>query len=405
MSSSARGFGPGALITAAFIGPGTVTLCTLAGVDYGYSLLWVILLSAILCFVLQEMAARLGVVSRQGLGEALRNRIRHPLPRNLSITLVLCAIVIGNAAYEAGNISGGALGLEGLVGQWQAGVGPLRINLINLLIALVAFCLLFTGSYRLLEKSLIALVVAMSLAFVLVAIATGPSPEAILLGLVPRMNAGQTLTVIGLVGTTVVPYNLFLHARIVQEKWADSRALPAMRRDTALAIALGGLVSMAIVVCAASLQGARISSAAELALALQPLFGNGARYILAFGLFAAGITSAITAPLAACYVAGGCLGWPPDLKSARYRAVWMGVLLAGTVFSVAGGSPIEIIRLAQVTNGILLPLVAVFVLWAVNHKQMLGQHTNTRMQNLLGGVALLGVSLLAGRSLWLVVQG
>jgi Mn2+/Fe2+ NRAMP family transporter len=401
----AGGFGPGALVTAAFIGPGTVTLCTLAGVNNGLSLAWVIPLSVLLCYTLQEMSARLGVISGQGLGETLRREVNHPLTRNLSILLVLCAIVVGNAAYEAGNISGGALGLQELTGNHSLVIGDVRINLVNLSIAALAFLLLYTGDYRVLEKTLIGLVAAMSIAFVLVAVATRPAPGDLLRGLVPRMSAGQTLTVIGLVGTTVVPYNLFLHARIVQEKWQGSGALPAMRRDTAIAIALGGIISLAIIVCGASLQGTQIRSAAELATALQPVFGDWARYILAFGLFAAGITSAITAPLAACYVAGGCLGWQKDLRSLRYRLVWMGVLLAGTAFSVIGGSPVEIIRLAQVTNGILLPLIAGFVLWALNRKGLLGGHHNTPWQNLAGGLALLLVTLLAGRSLWLVMQG
>lgn len=392
------------MVTAAFIGPGTVTVCTLAGVNYGYSLLWVMLFSVLVCYLLQEMAARLGIVTRQGLGEALRREVRHPLPRALLLTIVLSAIIIGNAAYQAGNISGGALGLQELTGNHTFDLGNQSVSVANLLIAFLAFLLLFTGSYRLLERVLITLVIIMSLAFVLVAIATRPPLGALLSGLVPHPQAGQTLTVIGLIGTTVVPYNLFLHARVVQEKWAGPESLPAMRRDAIVAILLGGVISAAIIISAAFVEGAEISNAAQLARALEPVFGAYSRYILAFGLFAAGITSAITAPLAASYVASGCLGWNRDLKSTRNRLVWLTVLLSGTVFSVIGGSPVEIIRFAQVTNGILLPLIAAFLLWAVNRNQLLGNYVNSRLQNVLGGVVMLMVTLLAGRSLWLVLQ-
>lgn len=397
MSNSGSGWGPGALVTAAFIGPGTVTVCTLAGVNDGYSLLWVMLLSVAVCFLLQEMAARLGMVSRQGLAEVVRSEISRPLLRLFMIVIMLSAIVVGNAAYEAGNLSGAVLGIGGIA---EVGGTPVM----TVVIAALALGLLLSGSYRLLERVLIALVAVMSLAFVLVAMATRPEISAIARGLVPSMSSSQTLTVIGLVGTTVVPYNLFLHARIVQEKWSGAGQLAAMRKDALLAISLGGLVSMCIIIAGAALQGSGIRSAAELAMALQPLFGEGSCYIMAFGLFAAGLTSAITAPLAAGYVATGCLGQAADLKSTTTRAVWVLVLGAGLLFSLLGGSPVEIIRFAQVTNGILLPLTAGFVLWAVNRKTLLGEHANTGWQNLLGIVVLLAVTLLAVRSLWLVWQ-
>jgi NRAMP (natural resistance-associated macrophage protein)-like metal ion transporter len=394
--SKRSAFGPGALITAAFIGPGTVTVCTLAGISDGFSLLWAILLAILICYLMQEMAARLGLVSRQGLGEVLRGQIESRPLRIVMLAIVFGAIVIGNAAYEAGNISGGALGLEAMSG--------VSGGTINLLIAMLAAVLLYTGSYRILERALIAMVLLMSVAFVLVAVATRPDIGRILAGLLPTMSAGQTLTVIGLIGTTVVPYNLFLHASIVQEKWPNAAALPAMRRDTAVTILVGGIISMAIIVSAAAIQGAEVTNAAQLARSLEPIFGAYSRYILAIGLFAAGVTSAITAPLAAAYAASGCFGWTRDLRSARMRMTWLAVLLAGLIFSVVGGSPIEIIRFAQVTNGILLPLIVGFVLWAVNREQLVGAFANSRLQNLLGMAVLIVVSVLSLRSLWLVLQ-
>jgi len=318
--------------------------------------------------------------------------------------IVLGAIVVGNAAYEAGNISGGTLGLQALTGTASFQVGAVSINPINLLIAALAATLLFTGNYRLLERALVGMVIVMSIAFALVAVATRPALAELLAGLVPRMSLGQTLTVVGLIGTTVVPYNLFLHASIVQEKWSGPEQLPQMRRDTALTIGVGGLVSMAIIVSAASMRGAQVSDAAELARALEPVFGSLARYILAIGLFAAGVTSAITAPLAAAYAAGGCLGWRRDLRSGRHRLVWLIVLLAGVLFSSVGGSPIEVIRFAQVTNGVLLPLIVAFLLWAVNRSELIGQFANSRVRNLLGILALLMVTALSLRSLWLLLQ-
>ena len=110
-------FGPSTLVAAAFIGPGTLTTCTLAGVQSGYTLLWAMLFAIIATIVLQEMAARLGFATQEGLGEAFNKQFSKGIARYVVFFLVIGAILIGNAAYEAGNISGGVLGLDVLVGE------------------------------------------------------------------------------------------------------------------------------------------------------------------------------------------------------------------------------------------------------------------------------------------------
>ena len=126
-----------------------------------------------------------------------------------------------------------------------------------------------------------------------------------------------------------------------------------------------------------------------MAISLEPLFGVQAKYFLAIGLFAAGITSAITAPLAAAYVASGCLGWSANLKSAKFRAVWMFILGLGVVFSTIGFKSIEIIKFAQVANGLLLPIIAGFLLWVMNKTSVLGLYKNSKFQNILGIIILM----------------
>jgi len=108
--------GPAAIVTAAFIGPGTVTTASIAGANYGYALIWAMVFSVFATIILQEMAARLGIVTRKGLGEALREQFENPVAKMISIFLVVSAIGIGCAAYETGNILGGALGLQAVTG-------------------------------------------------------------------------------------------------------------------------------------------------------------------------------------------------------------------------------------------------------------------------------------------------
>jgi len=391
-----QNIGPGTLIAAAFIGPGTVTLCTLAGVNFGFNLLWAMLLSIIATIVLQEMAARLGIISQKGLSEVIREEIKIPFLKQCVTVLILSAIVVGNASYEAGNISGGVLGLETIFGELGMDVGSYSINLMSLVIGIIAFVLLYIGNYKFLEKALISLVLLMSFSFVVTAIVTKPDIFSILKGLfIPKFPEKSLLTVIGLIGTTVVPYNLFLHASLVKERWKTKEDLVFARKDTIISIILGGLVSMAIIISAAAIPFKDITNAADLAKGLVPLYGEFAKYFLALGLFAAGITSAITAPLAAAYVAKGCLGWQGNLKSKSFRIVWMVVLFLGVFFSSIGIKPIEIIKFAQVANGMLLPLIAGILLWIMNKKNVLGSLVNTKTQNILG-LLILAITIFLG---------
>jgi len=351
MKNFFKNIGPGPLVAAAFIGPGTVTVCTIAGVNFGYALLWAMVLSILATVVLQEMAARLGIVSQKGLSEIIRSEIKNPVLRGFAIVLILSAIVIGNAAYEAGNISGGALGMQTLFGHPIIELGSLKLNIMSLTIGLVAFVLLYIGNYKVLEKALIFMVILMSLAFLITAIITKPNLIEVFKNIImPTFPEGSILTVIGLIGTTVVPYNLFLHASLAKTKWKNESDLGFARKDTIIAVVLGGIVSMCIIISASAIPSQEISNASDLAKGLEPLFGAYAKYFLAIGLFAAGITSAITAPLAAAFVASGCLGWSANLKSAKFRAVWMFILGLGVIFSTIGFKSIEIIKFAQVAK-------------------------------------------------------
>ena len=399
-----KNIGPGPLVAAAFIGPGTVTLCSIAGVNFGYALLWAMVLSIAATLVLQEMSARLGIVSQKGLAEIIRSEIKNPLFKIVAIILILSAIVIGNAAYEAGNISGGVLGLEAIFGVQRFELEFISLNYFSIAIGLIAFTLLFIGSYKLIEKALVSLVILMSIAFLITAIITKPDIIDILKGFVPQLPDESILTVIGLIGTTVVPYNLFLHASLVKEKWNSPKDLSFAQKDALIAIILGGIVSMCIIVSAAAIQTQELTSAADLAKGLEPLFGSYSKYVLASGLFAAGITSAITAPLAAAYVASGCLGWSSNLKSFKFRAVWIFVLVIGVMSSTSGIKSIEIIKFAQVANGILLPVIAGFLLWIVNKTSVLGVYKNSLKQNVISVIILVITIFLGLKSILKVFE-
>ncbi|HAW92523.1 MULTISPECIES: Nramp family divalent metal transporter [unclassified Arsukibacterium] len=402
--------GPATLVTAAFIGPGTVISASLAGANYGYALLWALLFSVIATLILQEMAARLGIVTGQGLGENLRVVFKQPWLKYPMMLLTIAAVVIGNSAYQGGNISGASMGADAL---WQHSwlITSLReLGLANpwaLLIGAVAITVLWQRNYLLIERCLIALVLLMSLAFLTTLFLSKPDMPALLRGLfLPSLPAGAVLSVIALVGTTVVPYSLFLHAAASARKSQGSaldkkQQLALSNADIRTAIPLGGLISIAILSTAAAAffgRAHQIDNAVDLAHSLQPLAGDAAVWLMAGGLLGAGVSSAITAPLAAAYALNGLI----PLSNGQFRACWLLIVLIGIGLSSMGIKPLAVIWFAQVANGILLPLISLALLLAVN-SSIMGQYKNTIKQNIIAVMVWLLTLLLSGRSLYLAI--
>ncbi len=394
--------GPGAVIAAAFVGPGTVTTCTLAGAKAGTQLLWAVLFSVIATLVLQEMTLRLGLVGRMALAEAIRRRFATGSGRWISMSLVLGAIVLGCAAYEAGNLLGAELGLEAIF----PGLGRARA----LLVLIPAFFLLAFGGYGPVEKILVLLVCVMSLAFAATAFAVSPPLAEIGSGIfVPTLPSGSEAQVLALIGTTVVPYNLFLHSVAVQRKFTGgAKDLGAARFDATVFIFLGGVVSAAILITAAgNLAGpgdVSIKNGADLAEALEGALGSWAKWLFGLGLFAAGLSSAVTAPLAAGFAVSGLFSGDGKKKDRLSRGASLLVFLTGAVFLLLDVTPVQAIILAQAFNGLALPMVAVFLLVVMNDASLLGARRNSLSVNLLGGAVTLITVFLGGRWFYLAME-
>ena len=349
--------------------------------------------------ILQDMAARVGLAGRRGLAEAIRDSLADPTARVIVLGLIAVNILVGNAAFQTGNLLGASLGVSLLSGLPQ--------EVLVLVVGGFAGALLLTGTYKAIQNVLVALVGLMSIVFLLVAVLTFPSPGDLLSGLfIPSIPDGALLPVLALIGTTVVSYNLFLHASTTMERWPDASKnddnIRESRSDTVFSVALGGLITAAVVVSASPLlgQGAEAADAATVAQRLEPLLGRAAPLFFGLGLFAAGLTSAITAPLAGAYAASGALGWGSDLKSPRFRMLWAFVLLTGIVCGVTlGASPYQVILLAQAGNGIVLPLTLVLLLIVVNRERIMGKYCNSRLANVLGVIVVLVISGLSIRQL------
>lgn len=378
-----QNIGPGPIVAAAFIGPGTVMVCTLAGFNFGFSLIWGIGLSILATIILQEMSGRIGLATGKDLSQLIRNQNTGLFFKIMQILLVLSAIVLGNIAYESGNITGANLGLGVFIELPVFDLGPLTIDSGNLLLGSLAFLILWMGNSKVLEKVLVGLVIFMSLAFLLTTILVQPDWEMVFKGFIPSLSSGQIPTLVALVGTTVVPYNLFLYASLAKEKWKSSDFIPAMRRDIIFSVLLGGLVSMAIVIVGSVNESTSISSAKDVAAGLEGVFGKAGTYMMGFGLLAAGLTSSITAPLAGALVICGIMNWSQDHQSKPMRLSFLVIVGSGLIFASFGIKPVQLISLAQLANGTLLPLISAWLIWVANQKPWMGEHKNPLIINLI----------------------
>jgi NRAMP (natural resistance-associated macrophage protein)-like metal ion transporter len=341
---------------------------------------WGLLFSLLATVILQDMALRVGLASRLSLGEVLSRSIRQFWVKWPVLLLAVSAVVVGNAAYQSGNLLGAATGLKLLFGAEQ--------GLAVLVMCLVAGLLLANGGYKLIERALILLVAVMALVFMVTALAI-PWPTALLQRQLSDfvLPEGSQWLLVALIGTTVVPYNLFLHASTVQEKWSSKIpvqvAIRQARIDLWLSVCLGGLVTLSIMLTSfiAFYGSDEALNLARLAEQLEPLLGQWAQLFFALGLFAAGLTSAITAPLAAAYAANGAFGWNEGLKGPRFRLTWGLVLIAGTMVALSGVKPLAVIVFAQYANGLLLPLLAVLLIWLANQRNLLAASVNNWLFN------------------------
>lgn len=391
-------FGPGMIITASFVGPGTVTTMTQGGAGFGYSLLWAVVFSIIATIALQEMVARLALVTNEGLGEAIRDIFNHKLLKLITVWFSMIAVAVGCAAYISGDLLGTSLGASYLLGIPENYIAPV-IGIVILLIGL-------SGSYDLIEKVMTVLVLIMGVIFITTVIVIQPDFSAVLKGaFIPSIPNESLLTIIALIGTTVVPYNFFIHASSIHERFNGIKDLRIVRIDTIVAIGLGGLISAAILITAGTLiHGKEVTSLVELSEPLKPVLGDFAPIFMSVGLFSAGLSSAIASPMGAAATISSCLRWEGGVKSKKYKLVFAIVIFIGIITSSLGFEPLEVLLIAQALNGIILPLIAILIFVILNKKNMMGKFANGIVLNIIGIFVVLVVSFLGVYSLIDAIQ-
>ncbi|MEP7269581.1 MAG: Nramp family divalent metal transporter [Saprospiraceae bacterium] len=348
------------VISAAFIGPGTVATCAKAGFQFGTSLLWAITFSIVATFLLQELVVRMSMSSGKNIGQILALKYQSANTRWISKALFM-AVLFGCCAYEAGNILGAVAGLKL--------VSPLTSSVLIILISGICFFLLYKGSISQLAKIMGLLVFFMGILFFFVAMTVDFNWSSFFSSaLLPSLPGSSGTLLIALIGTTIVPYNLFLASGMKVDQ-----SLNSMRWGLLIAILIGGVISMAILISGILVKDSFSFSA--LYLSIKSKTGSTGAIFFALGLFAAGFSSAITAPLAAAICGQSLLGIKTDKKWSTdgkyYRMTWAIVLLTGTLFSLLKIQAIPVIIAAQGINGLLLPIVCIAFYMSIHDTSIL----------------------------------
>jgi len=369
---------PAAIVTAAFIGPGTITTCIKAGYTHSFELLPIMFIATIVSIFIQIFAAKIGIITQSGLSKNIMDCCNNNCLKAFFAIIITCAILIGNCAFEAGNITGAALGRQMF---FNDSTPVLSI----IIVTIISFAVLWNGNIDWLQSLLKVIVLLMSVCFLISAIIVKPSLARMIADMLSLNISKNALLIGALVGTTIGPYGIFLHSSAAAETWHSPSMLKEMYLDTIISISLGGLMSCFIIIVAAgsaNLVEIDTLTIENFSLTLEIPLGSFGRTIFLIGLFAAGLSSAITAPLGAAYTISEISSSANvDTKSFRFRFIWGSVLLVGFISSIMWGkSPTNLIIFAQFANAIILPVIMIFLLYCLNSKRM-GKYKNNGILN------------------------
>src|SRR5699024_2628511 len=275
------------------------------------------------------------------------------------------------------------------------------IRLWAVLLGLFIGLLLWFGNYKVIEKFFVIMVGIISLSFIITAVVIKPDIGAILSGIfVPKIPDGSIIFVISLIGTTIVPYTFFLQSATVQERWKGKEAVSEGRFDIIFSMIVVAIISVAIVVTAAGAfsLGTNIEDPSQMAIQLQPLLGSWAKGVFAIGMFGAGATSVMSAPLAAVFAVSGVLGWKPEFISYKVGARWLMIILIGVIFSGLAYSPTSTIIFAQNAKGLILPIIVMFMIVVMSNSARLGAYVNKTWMSVVAWIIFIITLVLALQS-------
>lgn len=398
-----KGMGPAAIITSAFIGPGTITTATIAGAEFKYALLWAVLFSVVTLMVLMEMASRIGIIADKDIVEASVDLLPNNKVWGYFIkTLMVVAGLAVAFGFQAGNIIGSSIGLSDIAGVSQV-VSALIVG--GLSLSTILF-----GTADVLEKIMLVFVSAMGVIFIVTMFAAGPNYLEVLKGLVsPTIPTGGLVSTVALIGTTLIAINIVMHSITSKDKWNKVEDMEDAKFDIVVNVLIGGFITVAMVVTSGTVLygvGVVVDSPLVFSTQLIPILGkSGARIIGGLGIFAAGLSSSIATAFIICTIISRIFHWEGGIDNYKTKAVGSIVIIFGMVLAMLNVRPVQIITAAQVISGFFLPFVSILIVLVTNSKRMIGKHTNTLVQNIFGVLASIITLILGVQGIYDVILG
>ncbi len=378
-----RSLGPGAIMAAAIIGPGTVTTTSVQGASYGYTSLWIILLACVIAYFFQEPGGRIALGCNQDAMTGIRTHVGANVARFLYIV-----ILIGSIAFQAGNLAGASMALT----YFFPGTSFIFWGTS---MSLAAAIIIWLNRYKLIEDVNQLLIIMMVLAFLITAFSSGPSLGTLVSeGFTFHIPGGNATLALGLLATTVTPNLVLGYSAFLRRKYPTiddpDRLIKLNRFGLGFNMFITFLITGSVMVCAAAVihpQGLQIKSAADMAVQLTPLLGRFAGVLFAIGLWAAAFSSVIYQISLHNMLMPKAFDVNDDPKAAHNRVITGLVVLIPILIIIMGGSsPVSLIITAQALNGIALPLVFLIAWVLCNNKEFMGQYVNNTRQNIIFGI-------------------
>ena len=371
-----RYIGPGLLVTVGFIDPGNWASNFAAGSEFGYMLLWVVTLSTIMLIVLQHNVAHLGIVTGLCLSEAATRYVAPWISRP-----VLASAVLASMATSLAEILGGAIALQMLFG--------ISIKVGAVLTTLFVIVMLFTNSYKRIEKAIIAFVSVIGLSFIYeIFLIDVDWQEAARCSVVPSLPEGSMIIVMSVLGAVVMPHNLFLHSEVVQSREFHKKDDSSIRRalkyeffDTLFSMLVGWAINSAMILLAASAFytiGAHVSELSEAQAMLKPLLGENAAVVFALALLMAGLSSTVTSGMAAGSIFSGIFGESYNIKDSHSIVGVLLSLLSALAIIFCISDPFQGLLVSQMALSIQLPFTVFMQIYLTSSKRVMGQYANKR---------------------------
>ncbi len=390
--------GPGIITGSVDNDAGGITTYSVAGAMYGYGLIWTLIPSFVVLLVIQEMNARMGIVTGKGLSDLIRENAGMKITFFIFIGLLISNI--GNTTTEFAGVAG-SMEIFGISKYLSVPI-----------VAVAVWFLVVKGTYKIAER--IFLIFSLSLlTYVVSALMSKPDWGEIGSAIInPQVEFNtQSLTVgIALIGTTIAPWMQFYMQSTVIEKGLKMKNFKFTLIDIVIGCVITVVVAFFIMVaCGATLypNGIQINEAKDAALALKPLAGELASHVFAFGLFVASVFSATILPLATAFYISEAFGFESGIdkkwdEAKEFYILYTGILVISAIIILIPNMPlIRISILSQVLNGILLPVVLVSMIVLINNKKIMGEYVNKPFQNIIGWTA---VFILTGLSLMLLIM-